>query len=249
MAGLCRSCADIARGILARIGDLEALLASGQARSGQRRAYAAALHVAPTLLRYLATAAAAVEMFVVDWDTRHDGGALAADVVGGRHPGSPPPPDGARGSDSGVVDLRERWSRAPVASVTAAAAAVAVTEAGPVATTESTAAAGSAAVVAATAAGPPDTTGSLGFLRRLAAVNGSLALCVAAGARGERSATVGVSGEEAGSGGGVGGGGAGSVTDCIDKSLGGGRKGYAQALAELASFLESKAAKRGFAAF
>lgn len=246
MAGLCRSCADIARGLLARIGELEALLASGEARSGQRRAYAAALHVAPTLLRYLAAAAAAVEVFVVDWGARHDGEAFAAGVVGGRYPGSPPPPhDGTRGSDSGAVGLGGRQARVPVASAAAAATAAAVA----VGATE---AVGSVAVAAAAAAaGPPDTAASLGFLRRLAAVNGSLALCVVAG--GERSATVGVLGKVAGSGGGnsggVGGGGAVSVTARVEKSGGGGRKGYAQALAELASFLESKAARRGFAAF
>ncbi|CAM9255114.1 unnamed protein product, partial [Laminaria digitata] len=203
MAGLCRSCADIARGLLARIGELEALLASGEARSGQRRAYAAALRVAPTLLRYLAAAAAAVEVFVVGWDARHDGEAFAAGEIGSgdRHTGSPPPPppppDGVLGSDSGAIGLGARRSPVPVAAaVVAAATAAEATEAGSAAAAGSTASVGLAA-----AAGSRDIAASLGFLRRLAAVNGSLALCVAAGAGGERSLTAGgIVGKEAGSG-------------------------------------------------
>ena len=255
MSSLCRSCADVARGLRAHIGELEALLASGAARSGQRRAYAATLHVAPTLLRYLAAAAATVEAFVLDWHARHGGKALAADVAGSdggscpEPPSSPPPPAIVRGSANGATGLGSRRSHVSVPS-TAAAASAGTTEARSAAASESTAAVGSTVVLASVAAAtstPPDIAASLGFLRRLAAVNGSLALCVAAGAGGVRSATA-AAGKEVGSVGvGGAGEGAGSATTRVEKSGGGGRKGYAQALAELVSFLESKAARRGFA--
>ncbi|CAN0574791.1 unnamed protein product, partial [Ectocarpus sp. 12 AP-2014] len=67
MATLCKACAEGALGLRERIAELEALLSSGSARSGQRRAYAATLQVAPTILRFLASAVACVELFVIEW--------------------------------------------------------------------------------------------------------------------------------------------------------------------------------------
>ncbi|CAN0172055.1 unnamed protein product [Ectocarpus fasciculatus] len=157
MGMLCRACAEGAQGLRARISELEALLSSGSARSGQRRAYAATLQVAPTILRFLASAVACVEL------------------------------DTATSSST------------PTAAVNAA---------------------------------------GLSFLRRLAAVNGALGLCIAAGAgAGPRSGSSNSSNMSRSKGG----------AGCKEKSGASGKKGFAQALAELASFLETKAARQGFA--
>lgn len=166
MSGLCRSCAEIARGLRERIVELEALLAAGSARSGQRRAYATTLRVAPTLLRFLASAIAAVELFVIEWGRRTASSARTAQEGAGKE----------------------------------------------------------------TAALPPDGAAGLYFLRRLATVNGALGLCVTPVV-------------EPGSGSSSGSKGA----ACKERAGGAGKKGFVQALAELASFLETKTARQGFA--
>lgn len=173
MSGLCRLCAEVARGLRERIVELEVLLAAGSARSGQRRTYATTLRVAPTLLRFLASAVAAVELFVIEWDQH-----------------------------------------------TASSARTVVAE-----TAEET--------VAATTAVPPHATAGLRFLRRLAAVTGALGLCVTSGA--EPSSGSSTSGSKR--------------ATCKEKERAGGsgKKGFVQALAELASFLETKTARQGFA--
>ncbi|CAM9770138.1 unnamed protein product [Ectocarpus sp. 4 AP-2014] len=175
MATLCKACAEGALGLRERIAELEALLSSGSARSGQRRAYAATLQVAPTILRFLASAVACVELFVIEWDQQH-----SSDQTG-------------------------------LGTATSSSTPNAVNAAG------------------------------LSFLRRLAAVNGALGLCIATGAgAGPRSgaSTTSSSSSNSSSKGGAG---------CKEKSGGSGKKGFAQALAELASFLETKAARQGFA--
>lgn len=187
MSWLCRSCAEVARGLRERIVELEVLLAAGSARSGQRRAYATTLRVAPTLLRFLASAVAAVELFVIEWDQRTASSSARTAVV------------------------------AETAEETTAAAAAAV---------------------------PPDAAAGLHFLRRLAAVTGTLGLCVTPGAE-PSSRSSSNSGSSSNS----------ERATCKEKekekerAAGGsaGKKGFVQALAELAAFLETKTARQGFA--
>lgn len=180
VSGLCRGCAEVARGLRERLAELEAPLAAGSARSKQRRAYATLLRVAPVLLRFLASAVAAVELFVIEWDRRTT------------------PPSSA--------DEQQ-------------AAGQAVAGAGPAEQEQD------AAVEAAAAAA------GLAFLRRLAAVNGTL--CVTAPGEFSKKVVAGpgggrIAGKDSSSSSGKG-------ATCK-------KKGFAQALAELASFLETKTA-------
>lgn len=171
VSGLCRGCAEVARGLRERLAALEALLAAGEARSKQRRAYATLLRAAPALLRFLASAVAAVELFVIEWDQH-----------------TTPPPE-----DEGAVVAR----------------------------------------AAGAGAGPPDAAAGLAFLRRLAAVTGTL--CVTPGELSKNGGPVRPGGSTS-----AGMADRASVATCK-------KKGFAQALAELASFLETKTARQGFA--
>ncbi|CAM9412184.1 unnamed protein product, partial [Scytosiphon promiscuus] len=93
----------------------------------------------------------------------------------------------------------------------------------------------------------------LAFLARLAAVNGALGLCVAARAEAGPASTADAptGGSSSGSGscsnsGSRCGGERGDKLVACKKNGGAGKKGFAQALAELASFLETRAARQGF---
>lgn len=171
VSGLCRACAEVARGLRDRLVELEALLAVGSARSKQRRAYATIVRVAPALLRFLASTVAAVELFVVEWDQR-----------------ATPPSAGEE----------------------------AVTH-------------------AAEEAVPPDSAAGLSFLRRLAAVNGTL--CVTPPGECSAKVVVGPGSRRSAAAG----------KDSCGEGATCKKKGFAQALAELASFLETKTARQGFA--
>lgn len=232
MAGICRVCADVARGVRERINELEALMTTGTARSGQRRAYAATLGVAGTLMRFLALTQAAVEAFVIEWDRQELQGAggtctttTSANNTRGNTP--PPPVSESAASFGAPVDTMPVGSPPP-----------------PLFPDDddggSRAAAGPSPLLAAPATrrALPGAETRLAFLRRLAAVNGALGLCVLQGAGssagGEERLLSGAPGSKAGA----------------TTTTGGGgvqRKGYVQALGELASFLETKAARRGFA--
>lgn len=196
MSGLCGACAGVARGLRERIGELEALLSAGSARSGQRRAYAATIQVAPILLRFLTLSVAAVELFVVEWDRRHHEG------VGG-------------GPGGRTVE----WSLSSSSS---------------------------SCSPAAPGEDDGDVSADLTFLARLAAVNGALGLCVAARAeavpRSTTTATTTTTGCSSSSGSEENR----SKADACKKNGGAGKKGFAQALSELASFLETRAARQGF---
>lgn len=212
ISGLCRTCAEVAQGLRKRIEELEGVLMTGAARSGQRRAYAATLSVTPTLLRFLASTAIAIEAFVMEWDTQH-GGDGKTNAMEER---SPPP---SAADSLGVIapDLIQRL-RTGTLQVQPAPQENSADADQPIRRVR-------------------DFAPSLAFLRRLAAVNGALGLCVAGGARDERPQTIGA-----------------TIGKTDPSRVPGnkgecppGRKGYVQALAELASFLETKIAKRGFA--
>lgn len=244
---LCRVCAELSRGVRVRILELESLVASGAARSGQRRAYAETLMIALTVLCFLAMTMSAVEAFVWEWDARQR--------VGGGGATTPFVESPAATVDDALID----------ASVTAyggcgvrAAAEIPCKredfypEAAPQNAPSRRVRAGdtfsrkpktsSGGLLARQHLNPcqqrkthvgsdaTTTVDQLAFLRRLAAVNGALALCVQIASRAQQK-TGGIS----------------SRSEQVGGNGGTGRKGYGHGLTELAGFLETKAAQRGFA--
>lgn len=209
MRRLCRLCADtITRGLRGRLLELEALLASGAAPSAKRRAYANTLLVAPTLLRFLAITAAAVEAFVLEWDLLHQED-LRCKSVQTSGQGSTPPPAARPGE--GLLNALTSLSKEETACE----------EIAPKVTLPSVKIKQSKSKLVET---------RLAFLRRLAAVNGALSLCVNQGSCGKPSSFTGN-----------------SLTNRGRSDVEAGkRKGYTQALEELALFLETNTARRGF---
>ncbi|CAM9783895.1 unnamed protein product, partial [Ascophyllum nodosum] len=193
-----------------RLLELEALLESGKAPSAKRRAYASTLLVAPTLLSFLAITAAAVEAFVIEWNLLHE------------------VREGTR-SERGQA-LTQAAAHAGEGAATAATfpeGENGATKGIPLLRPPS---------VTTRRSASKDVRTRLTFLRRLAAINGALGLCVTKGRGGPT----------------VGGSRPSSSSECLadrDGSSVGAeqRKGYAQALVELATFLETNAARKGFA--
>lgn len=312
LSALCRTCADISRGLRTRIRDLEEQVAKGAARSAQRRAYAASLNVAPTLLCFLGSSMGAVEAFVHEWDIRHRSRRHGYGEVW-RRSGRPAmdgrPRSGSRGhptqtasdftgervgdndealAPSGDLAHSDGGNRSegvlPVLVVGMSSCTqqprpsptpgmVASSEEGEQPSTVPTAASSDSETPAPKASAPRgplrqqrrgqrertapppavrDGDGgaeSLAFVRRLLAVNGSLSLCAlltAGSAPGEggpagdscRAQVVGERSSPPSTD-------RGSNGPTKGRTLGG-RKGYVQALSELASFLESGMAARGF---
>lgn len=236
LTGLCRASSDIARGLAARIFELESQMASGTARSGQRRAYAATLMVTPTLLCFLAQTVAAVEAFVLEWDARYSSSGIATVPAGATDIGI----SGHAPSVNGAQDMENIGFEGSTASSRRGGKG----EKGNELIGERRSGGGlrpiheqlrkqggtSSSVVA----------DQLTFLRRLAAVIGALGSCVSVVQRqaiGQRNDQDGVRNEEEDTGS------SNSSATVMGKM---GRKGYIQALTELAVFLETKVAKRGF---
>lgn len=208
MRRLCRLCADtITRGLRERLLELEALLASGSAPSAKRRAYANTLLVGPTLIRFLAITAAAVEAFVLEWDLLHQED-LDCTSVETSGQGSTPPPSARPGEgllNTSTLPSKEETACGEIASKVTLPSVKIQSEIKVVET-------------------------RLAFLRRLAAVNGALGLCVTQGSCGRPSYFSGS-----------------SLTNHGRNDVEAGkRKGYTQALEELALFLETNKARRGF---
>lgn len=256
MSALCRECANISRALRTRIAELEAQVMSSEARSGQRRAYAASLSVTPTLLCFLASTMSAVEAFVLEWDLRQTANSrISAPSDESRSANSNDPPVGIKTHEESSCGLHVSSCEGSSIQDDGSPPAVEVRKQPDVSFTEGKEQGhlrdkqrkrqgheGSGRLSATKeAGGDPD---SLTFLRRLAAVNGALSLCVLSkvgttssgkgtatescrGQLEERSADPSSSGDQ---GSGV-----------------GGRKGYVQALSELATFLETSTAIRGFA--
>lgn len=242
---LCRLCLNIARGLKTRICELEAQVGLGSARSGQRRAYSASLIVAPTLLCFLASTMSAIEAFVLEWDLRHEinytsSSACYSPVVKKRTNGIVSSGSG-EGDGGNTIDGESDENAFMSADKRLPRSRREYQQQQQPCRRQSQ-------------APLPEQDSrrhkeSLAFLRRLAAVNGSLGLCVlpeASGVYGENK----LAGESYQEKIGV----RGNSTFCAGgranvRSRGdgmNGRKGYVQALGELAGFLETKTAERGF---
>lgn len=240
MSSLCRACVDFARDIVGRISELEVLVSSGGARSGQRYAYATTLCVAPTLLHFLASALAAVEAFVVEWHVHH-----------GQEQKQPPPQHDPEdhGNGSRHQPLLTRAGKITPAKTSGPSSEAIKTD---VAEPKVMLVAGVESEAGS------DVASRLAFLRRLAAVTGALSLCIKAGPpvvdAGKVEGHMGQGPKEVARLVGIGqdGGACVSVPSCRKEvkrkaGSGTGRKGYIQSLSELVMFLESKAARCGYA--
>lgn len=204
MRRLCRLCADtITRGLRERLLELETLLASGAASSSKRRAYANTLLVAPTLFQFLAITAATVEAFVLEWDLLHQKDLRCKSVQTSCQRSTPPP--AARLGEVASLSKEETACEEIAPKVALPSVKIKHSESNLVET-------------------------RLAFLRRLAAVNGALSLCVNQGGCGKLPSYSGS-----------------SLTNRGRSDVEAGkRKGYTQALEELALFLETNTARRGF---
>lgn len=316
MTSLCRVCADVARALLSRIEEEEAQVASGAARSGQRRAYAATVNIAPTLLCFLASAMGAVEAFVLEWDVRRNDASrpssgftndgrhvravnVAADFsmdqppeLAGLQPGqhggievlstgrfrtalvsntpgtTTSSPTTAAATTTTVTAVRNKTSTKPDDNVSSGRprnarkastfeekymAASLVASVGnnrpplriPDCVTSSSQCTTTQPRQRALATMPTVVDSGRAFLRRLAAINGTLSLCVfsssgrskrSKGARGGERCRREVGRRDGGD----------YRSSNRDGSKLAARKGYVQALTELALFLETKAANQGF---
>ncbi|CAN0313903.1 unnamed protein product [Discosporangium mesarthrocarpum] len=206
--------------------DLEGQVVTGRARSTHRRLYASTLHCSPVILSFLAAAMAAVEAFVLEWGA---GEGSSAQV-------SPYAQERAQEAPGGDFPHGRVGSLLPISVPESHGADLGGS--GKATAEKEVHKQGSTLMRGLVAAGPGGSSSAGGekrargmhdsrstsssrrlyFLRRLSAVVGSLELCVASSRNG---------------GGGV--------------SKGNGtRKGFLQALTELAAFLETRAARDGF---
>lgn len=256
MSALCRECANIARALRTRIAELEAQVMSSEARSGQRRAYAASLSVTPTLLCFLASTMSAVEAFVLEWDLRQTAssrGSASPDQSGSSN--SNDAPVGIKTHGESCCGLRGSSCEASFIQDDGPPPSVEARKHADVSFTEGKEQGHlrdkQRKRQGQERSGTPSATNearrdphSLTFLRRLAAVNGALSLCVLSKvgttSSGNGTATESCRGqlEERRA----------DPSSSGDQGSGaGGRKGYVQALSELATFLETSTAIRGFA--
>lgn len=243
LTGLCRASADILRGLATRVLELENQVTSGTARSGQRRAYASTLMVAPTLLCFLSQTMATVEAFVREWDAYHSSLVVVTNDKESR-PGYDP-------VDGHIpLDEDDLWQNTLLKGFDIVPSQRAYTEEegnNADAIGNQPRSGGSGKSIRDQQQNKKPSGGSssmmvdqLAFLRRLAAVTGSLGLCVSIPGGSTKMTRESTGNNVVRNEDGI------SSSSTASAVGGAGRKGYVQALTELAVFLETRVAERGF---